>query len=376
MIGRPGITELPNQLAGDAVLALALAKRWCPAQQGFGVGQARRRYPEVVRYSGADRDDSNPAWFRLGSLDVTTTTFVLLLWVITLIIWAVEPLSKPITSTLALIPDDVAVGEAWRLLTWPWSHEGFGLFDIIGAAIFWIFGTELERQIGRRPFATLIGSSILIIGLVATALSVLLSTDTVIADLGLLQLVVLLLYIGEYPTRPFFFGIQAWVIGAVIVALEVINDVAYRDWIRLLTVIVAAGLIALVARKLDLLTQYDRVPDVRLPRRKRKGETSAPKRGRASSRPNAPGGAESKRPGPLWSRKKDEGEPAEILQMPTRPRPRPQRVDTTVPDGAADDLALDLLLDKISEGGLDSLTDAERQSLDELRARRRGRPTS
>lgn len=329
-----------------------------------------------MRYSGADRDDSNPAWFRLGSLDVTTTTLVLLLWVVTLVIWTVEPVSKPLTNQMALIPEDVASGEVWRLFTWPWSHEGFGLFDIIGAAIFWIFGTELERQIGRRPFAILIGSSILIIGLVATALGVLLGSETILSDLALLQLVVLLLYIAEHPTRPFFFNIPAWVIGAVIVALEVVNDLSAREWDRLLTVLVSAGLITLVARKLDLLSQYDKVPDLRLPRRKRKGETSAPNRGRPGGRSSAPGRSEPKRPGPLWSRKKDEGEPAEILQMPTRPRPRPQAVDTTVPDGAADDLALDLLLDKISEGGLDSLTDAERQSLDELRARRRGRPTS
>ncbi len=338
-----------------------------------------------MRYSGADRDDSNPAWFRLGSLDVTTTTFVLLLWVVTLIIWAVEPTTKPVTQQLWFTPDEVMNAEVWRLFSWPWAHvtdvqdlyvRSFSIWDVINAAIFWIFGMELERQVGRRPFAVLLFSAVVIIPASAVLWAQILGANTLFGDLDLLSLTVVLLYCAEHPTRRFFFNIPAWAIGGVIAAVEVINDVSARDWVRLLTVALAAALITLVARKVELLASYGKVPDVRLPRRKRKGETSAPKRGRASSRPNAPGGAESKRPGPLWSRKKDEGEPAEILQMPTRPRPRSQRVDTNVPDGAADDLALDLLLDKISEGGLDSLTDAERQSLDELRARRRGRPTN
>lgn len=193
-----------------------------------------------MRYSGTERDEHGP-WFKLGRLDVTSTVFILLVWVATLLVFIVEPVDKPVMRALAVVPDDVAFGQVWRLFTWPWSHAGFGLFDLIGAALFFIFGTELERQTGRRPFAWLLGASIVIIGLSATVLSLLLPGQTIIADLDLLGLAVLLLYIAEHPTRPFFFGIPAWVIGAVIVALEVVNDLAYRDWIRLLTVIVAAA---------------------------------------------------------------------------------------------------------------------------------------
>ncbi len=326
-----------------------------------------------MRYSGTESDDDRAGWFRLGQVEVTTTNLVLLVWVVTLFVWAAEPVDKPISQGMALIPDEVAAGEVWRLFTWPWSHAGFGLWDIIGAAIFWLFGTELERQVGRRRFTWLIGSSVLIIGGVATVLGLLLSRDTVISDLALLQLVVLLLYIAEHPTRPFFFNIPAWVIGAVIVALEVVNDVAFREWVRLLTVFVAAGLIALVARKIDLLSQYERVPDLHLPRRKRKGETSAPgrRRGGGPAAASGPAAGAPKKPGSLWGRKA-ENEPAEIVQMPTRPRPVP--VDASARDVSADDLALDALLDKIADGGMDSLTDAERASLTELTARRKGRP--
>lgn len=332
-----------------------------------------RRYASVVRYSGSERDDDSPGWFRLGSLEVTTTTLVVLLWVVTLIIWTAEPVDKPLTDQLYFNPDDVVNGEVWRIFTWPWAHAGFSLWDIIGTAIFWIFGNELEREVRRRPFAVLLGSSVVIIPLVAILWAQLLGQDTVFADLDLLGLVVILLYCAEHPTRPFFFNIPAWVIAAVIVALEVINDLAYRDWVRLLTVILAAGLIALVARKVGLLSLYERVPDVKLPGGGRKpGPAGGPRSSRGSaSRGASSAPSESKRP--LWSRK--EQPEAEIVQMPQRPRPVPPAASAGT-DFSADDIALDLLLDKISAGGLDSLTDAERQALDELRARRRNRPTT
>jgi membrane associated rhomboid family serine protease len=331
-----------------------------------------------------ERDEDGP-WFEIGTLQVTTTILVLLVWAVTVVIFAIEPVDKPIMQGMALIPDDVATGEVWRLFTWPWSHSGFGLFDIINAAVFWLFGTELEKQIGRKPFAILIGSSILIIGLVATILSVALPGDTVLADLELITLTVVLLYIAEHPTRPFFFGIPAWAIGAVIVAIEVVNDLAYRDWIRLLSVVIAAALIALVARKLQLLTMYDKVPDLAFPgrknregsgggraeRKRRKGNTSGLSDVARSSGLGGDQGTK-KRGGSLWGKRKED-EPAEIVQMPQpQPRRRPP-IDTKLPEVSADDLALDALLDKIADGGLDALTPAERQELTDLRERRRSR---
>lgn len=342
-----------------------------------------RRYACAVRYSGTERDDDSPGWFRVRGVDVTTASLIVLVWVVTLIIWMLEPVSKPINYAMAFIPADVTSGDVWQLVSWPFAHaptspgdEDFDLWDIINAAFFWLFATELERQTGRRSFAILLASSIVIIPLAAVLWSQLLGDQTVFAGLSLLGLVVVLIYCAEHPTRPFFFGIPAWAIAGVIVALEIVNDIGTRDWIRLLTVLLAAALITLVARKVDLLTDYKYVPDLRLPSRKRDAGAAKSKvakrggagagRGRASSAPS-----ESKRS--LWGRgRKEQNEPAEIVQMPQRPRPAPPTGAEA--DFSADDIALDLLLDKISAGGLDSLTDNERQALDELRARRRNRP--
>lgn len=327
-----------------------------------------------MRYSGrTERDDDEP-WFRLGQLEVTTTVFVLLLWVATLVIFTVEPLDKPVTTGMALIPDDVTSGEVWRLVTWPWSHAGFSLWTIIDAVIFWFVGSQIERQIQRRSYTALVVWSIVIISFAATAWSAVIPGETVIADLRLLELTMLLLFCAEHPKMPFFFGIPAWAIAGIIVALEVVNDLAFREWIRLLTMIVAAFFIAIVARRLGLLADYDRIPDWSFPRRKKAdGPTTQPEKRKASrGRPGGgAGGNAKKRPGPLWGKGR-EAEPAEIVQMPVRrPRAMPS---SNEPEVSVDDLALDALLDKIADGGMEALTPAERTELDELRARRRGGP--
>lgn len=310
-----------------------------------------------MRYAGTERDDDGP-WFTLGQLEVSTPVLVLLVWVATLVIWVIEGPGRAVSQHLWLDTAAVQSGEVWRLVTWPFVHGSFQLWDIINAAIFWMFGTELERQTGRRAFGVLTGSSIVVIGLAAVVFGAILGRPTLLADLDLLALTVVLLYCAEHPTRPFFFNIPAWVIAAVIAALEIVNDLAERDTTRLLTVLVASAVIALIAKKVGLLSAYDRVPELSLPGRGGKGDRPAPAKGAKPSR----GGGLSGR-----FRRSEE---AEIVAMPTQPtRPRPAPV---VPDDvSADDLALDALLDKISATGIDSLTDAERRQLDEIRERRR-----
>lgn len=310
-----------------------------------------------MRYAGTERDEDGP-WFRLGQLEVTTPVLVLLVWTGTLLVWVAEGPARTVSQYLWLDTSAAGSGEVWRIVTWPFVHGSFQLWDIINAAIFWMFGTELERQTGRRPFALLTGASIVIIGIAAVIFGAVLGNPTILVDLDLLALTAVLLYCAEHPTRPFFFGIPAWVIAAVIVALEVVNDLANRDLTRLLTVLVAAAIIALVAKRVGLLSAYDRVPEV-----------SLPGRGGDSERPTNKRKGKASKGGGLGGRFR-RSEEAEIVAMPTQPaRPRPTPV---VPDDvSADDLALDALLDKISAGGIDSLTDAERRQLDEIRERRR-----
>jgi hypothetical protein len=310
-----------------------------------------------VRYAGTDRDDEGP-WFRLGQLEVTTTVAVLLGWAVMLVIFVAEPVSKPINSHLTLDTYAVRHGELWRLATWPFAMPAFGLREIVTAAMFWTFGTELERQTYRVPFLRLFTAIVATYTVFYVVLATLLGSGQGAAGLAMPTFAVVLLYIAEHPNRPFFFGIPAWIIGAVIVALEVLNDVAYRQWTQLLTVLLASVVIALVAKRAGLLSAYDRIPTIG------GGEDASPKgRGRSASRRRS-----GRTTGGLTSRLRRQPD-AEIVAMPTpQARPRPSVV---VPDTvSADDALLDVLLDKISAGGLDALTDDERRQLDEIRERR------
>lgn len=307
-----------------------------------------------MRYAGTDLDDREP-WFRIGQLEVTTTVFMLLLWGVTLVVFALEPLDKPVNGLLALDTSQAAGGELWRLVTWPWSNLEFSLWDVISAAIFYIFGTELERQVGRGDFARLMGGAIVTIGVAGLVLSQLLGTGAGFAGMRLMSLTLILLYCAEHPTRPFFFGIRAWMIAAVIVALEVINDIAYRRWVELLTILVAAGVIAILARRIGLLGDYERIPALergeRPSRAERKAKRSAQRKARRSGLSEVEG----------------EGIGTVAADAP-RPRPRPTG---PVEVQSADDLALDMLLDKIGAEGMESLTPQERQQLTDIQARRK-----
>lgn len=309
-----------------------------------------------MRYAGTEVDDREP-WFRIGQLEVTTTVFILLLWAVTLVIFAVEPLDKPVNGLLALDTSQAAGGELWRLVTWPWSNLEFSLWSVISAAMIYIFGSEMENQVGRGDFARLMGGAIVTIGVSGLVLSQVLATGAGFAGMRLVSLTLILLYCAEHPTRPFFFGIQAWMIAAVIVALEVINDVAYRRWVELLTIVVAAGVIAILARRVGLLESYGRIPEFARGDREGRGERRA--RRKAERKAKRSGLSEV----PAQS-------DAPVTERPPRPT-RPVEVQS------ADDVALDLLLDKISAEGIDSLTPEERHELTEIQARRkRGRPGS
>ena len=63
------------------------------------------------------RRDHDDPWFRVGTLDITTTAFVAIAVAISMFVWAA---SSSALLSLALLPDKVRGGQAWRLITWPW----------------------------------------------------------------------------------------------------------------------------------------------------------------------------------------------------------------------------------------------------------------
>ena len=198
------------------------------------------------------RGPSDP-WFRIGTLDVTTTVFVILTCVVSMIVWAIEGPNRPVLDKLWLDPERVLEGQIWRIATWPVVNEP-DLWLVISLAIFWYFGTEVERLLGRVRFAVFLGLVTVIPGIVGTII------DLPQAGIRPIELCVFLLFVAEYPFARFFFGIPGWVIGAVILVIEVLQLLGERNEKGIVFLFVALAVAAITARTMGLLGNYPWVP--------------------------------------------------------------------------------------------------------------------
>ncbi|MDO5534002.1 MAG: hypothetical protein Q4F65_05060 [Propionibacteriaceae bacterium] len=276
-------------------------------------------------------DHSGDAWFRVGRLDVTTTVLVVLAGAVGLVLSAFVP---ALLAGGAFIPVEVLRGEVWRVVTWP-LVSGVSLWSVLTLVLLWFFGRDLESQIGRRPMASLY------VGLWATLTVVnflvgLLLGGGALAGLDAIQFIILLLWIAENPRRPFFFGIPAWVVGAVLVAIQVLGYIANRSLAGLASLIITAFVAALLARRFGLLSDLSWLP---------------------GGRPRAKAASGHRRPSAA-----------------PRPAARVSRSQQKAAQRQASDAErMDALLEKISAQGIHSLTPGERKELEALRERRRKR---
>lgn len=297
------------------------------------------RYDFQSRFGGG----SDP-WFQAGSVDVTTTTAVVGLGLMQVILRVVEGGSLPISKWLLLIPSLVTSGEIWRLFTWPIVNyvDGRGLFwSLLLMAFFWFIASQLEALIGRVAFLRYLifvglGSSVIL-----AVLSLFLNLESLIYGLRYLELGVLAAFAVQFPTMRFMFGIPARVLAGFIIALEMIQSLADRQWGAIVMVIscVALGLLGL--RALGHASEAEWIPKVTIP-----GLSPAGAVGTSSMR--APKVARRKSP---RGRNK-----AGLAAVPT---PRPSASPT--PESSAE---IDALLDKIAESGYDSLTKPEKARLE------------
>ncbi len=288
-------------------------------------------------YSSPESRYGGTPWFKVGDVDVGTAVLVALACAVSMFVWAID---RALLEPFVLIADKVRSGQIWRLVTWPFPTEP-DFWAVITIAIFWYFGRELEGLLGRNRFAWFLGILTIVPAVIATLVGF------NVYGLEYLQLGVFIVFIAEHPTARFFFNIPGWVIGAVIVGLQVLQLAGNRNGdglVFLLVLLVTAGL---AARSFGLATQLPWIPVLPMP-----GagvEKSSPKKRRKGGSPATTRSRQTVVEGP-WA-------------APNMPRPSP--------DAAAAQAELDVLLDKISAGGLDSLTSDEKKRLNELSKRLR-----
>jgi membrane associated rhomboid family serine protease len=273
------------------------------------------------------RGETDP-WFTVGSVEVTTTVLVAALAGISFFIYAID---KTLLNSLVLFPERVMHGQVWRVITWPLVNPP-GIWPLLTLVLFWYFGRELEAQMGRMRFLWLILFMVVGGGIVAALINV----EIPLAGFRFVELGVFVAYVAERAHARFMFNIPAWVMVAVIIGLDVLQLLGDRLFRYLVVEFVIIAIALLVSRAYGMASDTPWVPKLALP---------------------------------------GSGTPAK--KKAKRGKEKLAAVPATAPAGPKLDLSaqveMDGLLDKISAGGMDSLSSAERKRLEQLSKLLRGK---
>lgn len=280
--------------------------------------------------------DSDPErrWFQVGSIDVTTTVLITGLAALCLLSYAIDP---DLQAWLVFDSEAIIRGQLWRIITWPVVTPP-DIWGVIGVALYFYFGTMIEARMGRQRYAWFTGICVVVPAAIIAVLAPLTSTQVFNGQIRLLEMAIILAFILIEPHARSFFGIPFWVLGAVILAIDVIQMLGQREWLILLWVALVLGAASLLVRAYSL-TEFEQIPLIPLPssvsgdpyaKANRARERKARSKGRTS---------------------------------------RPGRDDVVVPIhredlSRAEQADMDRLLDKISETGMVSLDAEERRRLD------------
>lgn len=272
-------------------------------------------------------------WFRIGTLDVTTTALLVLLGVASMFVFAI---SRAALERLYFVAPFVRTGDVWRLVTWPIANPPDSIFIILTLAFFWFVGHRIEDHLGRKRYTVLLVAMTILPAVLVSLFSFTASTGLAYG-LGILGIGLLVVFALDNPGAMFFFGIPAWVIALVYVGIDVLRLLGNRFYGQLILELGVIVVACVGARQYGMVESLGFIPSFG----RRKGYRPAPK---------------------------------------ARPRSRPITTASAVVTGpwasptpaTNDQIELDHLLDKIGASGMDSLTRAEKQKLNELSKRLRG----
>ncbi len=288
-------------------------------------GRFQLNFPEPRRRDG---------WFRIGSIDVTTTALLVGLGVLSMFLYAA---SQSAFDKLMFFPFFVRDGEIWRLVTWPIANPPSSIFVIITLVFFWFFGHRIEEMVGRVRFTVLIAIITVVPAAIVSAIGSFQFSTAPEVGLGLLGTAMLVVFAADQPNAPFFFNIPAWIIAAVFVGIDVLQYIGNRYWGTLTLLLLVLATTLVTVRQFGHLDRLTFIP-----------QFMGPKPARSGSRP---------KPKPARRAKQSRDFDRVVTAGPwTGPSP-------------ADQAEMDRLLDKMNSVGL---SDAERKRLSELGKRLRG----
>lgn len=277
-------------------------------------------------------------WFRIGTLDITTTALLVGLGVISMFVYAIDGASGAFMK-LPFVAPWVRDGDLWRLITWPIANPPNRFWVLLTLAFFWFVGHRVEDTIGRRRFTIMIVLMTILPAALVTAFDF--TSETGIAyGLGILAIALLVVYAFDSPGAIWFFGVPLWVVAVAFVALDALQYLGDRMFGALLVELGAVVVGTIAARQFGMLNDMPFIP--RLAGKSRGG---------------------GRRSGPTRSRST---KGSKVVPGPWAPQAEPGLT-------AAEHSELDDLLDKTNERGLDSLSRAEKARLNDLSKKLRSR---
>ena len=299
-------------------------------------------------------------WFKVGPVDVTTTALIVGIGVASMVLYAISPAAL---FQGAFWTDLVRQGEVWRVVTWPLVNPPLSVWDLVGLLIFWFLGHMVEDVIGRKPYTWLVLAMTVVPTLVVSVLDI--NNRYGVVEFGQYAFSVSLLSIGmitifglDNPNARFFFGIPAWVIAAAFVFIEVVQNVGNRAWANLTIALLVVVVGCFGAAQRGMLAEFEWIPRIKA----LGGGPVSPYGIPGSARPKA-----GKRFGKGRSRGKAKGKAPSSGSVVSGPWGGPPSGGPTPLEQAE----LDVLLDRISAGGIDSLTPHEKERLNALSKRMR-----
>jgi hypothetical protein len=296
------------------------------------------------QFTAMFRRRPNDGWFRAGRYDVTTTDIVCALAVGSMFVYGfgVDRFEK-----LTFVPALVRDFELWRIFTWPIATEP-AIWPLLGLVFFWLFGQQLEALFGRGKFLAWVLIMTIVPALILTFLGPLADSIDFMRQFGLGTLFLggIWVYAATYPGVKWFEVIPLWALAAAFSVLNLLQFTGVNATGQTIFLLVSIGTALVAGRSLGLATGWP-IPHVPLDgggqRKPKKAKRSKPARGS----------------GPR------------VVEGPWKSGPAPM----PPPSGpsAADQAELDALLDKIGAAGMESLTAAEKQRLNDLSKRLRNR---
>ena len=124
-------------------------------------------------------------------------------------------------------------GQVWRLVTYAfWHRTGLGdsIWLAVELAMFYVFGREVEKYLGRRVFLAIYGALLVTTPVVLAAWMAGMHLALPAAGSSALHFGIFIAFVAIYPNVQLFFGIAAKWLAFILLGIFTLVDLSEHNW--------------------------------------------------------------------------------------------------------------------------------------------------